>query len=129
MADLRIADAPEIDESEVQGGLKIPTGGFGNKAINMNTVASWVVRDKDLPSKDYVDTAVAQGNQGLSGHVANKNNPHGVTKVQVGLGNVDNTADADKPISNAVSVALGNKADKTSLDLKADKTQLQTDIF
>lgn len=133
MADLRIADAPEIDESEVQGGLKIPTGGFGNKAINMTTMANWVVKDKDLPSKGYVDTAVAQGNQGLAGHVANKNNPHEVTKDQVGLGNVDNTADADKPISNATSAALNLKADKTQLqglatttqlDAKADKTQL-----
>lgn len=124
MADLRIADAPEIDESEVQGGLKIPTGGFGNKAINMNTVASWVVKDKDLPSKDYVDDKFNQGNQGLSGHVANKNNPHEVTKEQVGLGNVDNTADADKPISNATSAALNLKADKTQLQGLATTTQL-----
>lgn len=31
-------------------------------------------------------------------HIADKNNPHEVTKAQVGLGNVDNTADIDKPI-------------------------------
>lgn len=30
-------------------------------------------------------------------HIANRLNPHNVTKAQVGLGNVDNTADADKP--------------------------------
>ena len=29
-------------------------------------------------------------------HIGNKNNPHGVTKAQVGLGNVDNTADSSK---------------------------------
>lgn len=126
MSDLRIADAPELEESEVQGGLKIPTGGFGNKAINMNTVASWVVKDKDLPNKGYVDNATTQVNQGLSGHVANKNNPHEVTKAQLGLGNVDNTADTDKPVSNAVNAALNTKADKSLLDGKADKSATYT---
>ena len=31
-------------------------------------------------------------------HRTNKNNPHNVTKEQLGLGNVDNTSDMDKPI-------------------------------
>lgn len=39
-------------------------------------------------------------------HVQNFNNPHNVTALQVGLGNVDNTSDMDKPISNAVQIAL-----------------------
>lgn len=34
----------------------------------------------------------------LTSHVADTNNPHGVTKAQVGLGNVDNTADKDKKV-------------------------------
>ena len=36
-------------------------------------------------------------------------NPHHVTKGDVGLGNVDNTSDADKPISTAVQNALDTK--------------------
>lgn len=44
-------------------------------------------------------------------HLADKSNPHAVTKVQVGLSNVDNTKDADKPISTAVNTALGKKLD------------------
>ena len=42
----------------------------------------------------------------MESHVADLNNPHQVTKDQVGLGNVDNTSDLDKPISNAVQGAL-----------------------
>ena len=42
----------------------------------------------------------------LESHVADLNNPHQVDKAQVGLGNVDNTSDLDKPISNAVQGAL-----------------------
>jgi len=41
-------------------------------------------------------------------------NPHGTTKDDVELGNVDNTSDANKPISNATQVALNLKLDKVS---------------
>lgn len=34
-------------------------------------------------------------------HISNKDNPHEVTKEQIGLGEVNNTADADKPVSTA----------------------------
>lgn len=40
-------------------------------------------------------------NTEVDAHIANKNNPHGTTKAQIGLSNVDNTSDADKPISTA----------------------------
>ena len=44
-----------------------------------------------------------------SSHVADTNNPHSVTKAQVGLGNCDNTSDLDKPISTATQEALNSK--------------------
>ena len=44
-------------------------------------------------------------------HLLNTSNPHSVTKAQVGLGNVDNTADEDKPISTATQSALEAKQD------------------
>ena len=45
----------------------------------------------------------------LDAHEKRKDNPHEVTKAQVGLGNADNTADIDKPISTATQEALNNK--------------------
>lgn len=42
-------------------------------------------------------------------HIGNTSNPHNVTKAQIGLQNVDNTSDANKPISNATQSALDNK--------------------
>lgn len=36
------------------------------------------------------------------------------TKAEVGLGNVDNTSDANKPISTATQTALNNKVDKVA---------------
>lgn len=59
----------------------------------------------------------------LETHINNKTNPHEVTKAQVGLGNVDNTADADKPISTATQTALDAKFSLTegnSLKTTAD---------
>ena len=49
---------------------------------------------------------IMKGLADLISHLANKSNPHGVTKTQVGLGNVDNTSDANKPISTATQAAL-----------------------
>ncbi len=54
---------------------------------------------------DILDTS-------LSTHVSDKTNPHQVTKAQVGLGKVDNTADSEKPVSAATQAALNTKVDK-----------------
>lgn len=48
--------------------------------------------------------STAAGN--LTAHTGNTANPHAVTKAQVGLGNVDNTSDANKPVSTAQAAAI-----------------------
>ena len=52
----------------------------------------------------------------LIAHIANKSNPHSVTKAQIGLGSVNNTSDANKPISTATQTALNEKVDKTDFN-------------
>lgn len=47
-------------------------------------------------------------------HVEDKDNPHSVTKSQIGLGSVDNTSDQAKPISQATQLALNTKVDKVA---------------
>ena len=54
----------------------------------------------------------------VNAHTSDYNNPHEVTKAQVGLGNVDNTADLDKPVSNATQELVDNT--KKELDTKID---------
>lgn len=49
----------------------------------------------------------------IDDHIASTSNPHNVTKSQVGLGDVDNTSDLDKPISNATQSALDTLEEKT----------------
>lgn len=54
--------------------------------------------------------------EALKYHLENDQNPHGVSKQQVGLGSVDNTADVDKPVSKATGAALDLKGDKSAFD-------------
>lgn len=56
----------------------------------------------------------------IGNHKSDTSNPHNVTPAQIGLGNVDNTSDLDKPISTAVQQAIDNKADKTVATTSAD---------
>lgn len=77
--------------------------------------------------KTYIDKAVGNDTNLLTAletkvnqHIANKSNPHAVTKTQVGLGNVNNTSDADKPVSTAQATAIA--------DAKAAGTAAQTSI-
>ena len=77
--------------------------------------------------KTYIDEAVGNTDTNLTAletkvnqHIANKSNPHAVTKTQVGLGNVNNTSDADKPVSTAQATAIANA--------KAAGTAAQTSI-
>ncbi len=54
---------------------------------------------------------IAKAITDLISHMGNKSNPHSVTKAQIGLSNVNNTSDANKPISTAAQTALDKKAD------------------
>ena len=63
-------------------------------------------------------TTAYPGNKGkknaddIAAHKADTNNPHNVTKTQLGLDKVNNTSDADKPVSDAVQNVLNTKVDK-----------------
>jgi hypothetical protein len=57
-------------------------------------------------------------------HALNVLNPHTVTKLQVGLGNVDDTSDLVKPISTLTQAALDLKAPSVHQHVEADITDL-----
>lgn len=58
-------------------------------------------------------------------HLLNNQNPHNVTKEQVGLGNVDNTSDMNKPISLATQEALDKKSDVGHKHVMSDIEDLE----
>ena len=136
MADLRIVDAPEIPTENITGEEKLPTGGNGNYSISLDSLADYTKTKKDLADNTSVDGKVNGVRQELDTHIEDLLNPHQVTKGQIGLGNVDNTADADKPVSNstqaAIISAVSTKADKSYVDNalsnKSDKTYVDNQL-
>lgn len=79
-----------------------------------------IAKLKQLRTREELDELVKTVLQTLKTvgetHTARKDNPHNVTKDQVGLGSVDDTSDLDKPISRAVQEELGKKVDKEILN-------------
>lgn len=79
--------------------------------------------------------AYAQTEDTASEHVRSKNNPHGVTAAQLGLSNVDNTSDEEKPISrivqqrfDEVNEALGTNMDEImNVDSKVQDVRMLLD--
>ena len=60
------------------------------------------------------NTNIQTNTDDIGSHISNINNPHQVTKAQIGLGNVDNTNDLSKPVSTATQTELNKKVDKTT---------------
>lgn len=73
--------------------------------------ASRATADKN--GKDITTYVAKETDPTVPGWAKNATKPT-YTKAEVGLGNVDNTADLDKPISTATQNALNEKVDKVS---------------
>lgn len=69
------------------------------------------IKSENIPFGNTVNT-VFEGSSGkalessLDAHILDKDNPHGTTKQQIGLSNVDNTSDRNKPVSTAQQAAI-----------------------
>lgn len=107
-----VLDGTEIELIE-NGGVSvtqaisdIDTQVQGNTTSIANNASSIGQNASDISN---LDTEKAS-NTDLSNHVNDTNNPHNTTKAQVGLSEVDNTSDADKPISTATQSALDANA-------------------
>lgn len=125
--DKLITDAVNVNQSTTKAVLNFTTYRQEAQQVGRNTltITSATISQAGLMSssdktkldglKDQAgitsDIDAVQTN--LETHINNKSNPHKVTKYQVGLGNVNNTSDANKPISNATQTALNGKFSAT----------------
>lgn len=125
--DKLITDTVNVNQSTTEAVLNFTTYRQGAQQVGRNTltITSATISQAGLMSssdktkldglKDQAgitsDIDAVQTN--LETHINNKSNPHKVTKDQVGLGNVDNTSDANKPISTATQTALNGKFSAT----------------
>lgn len=80
----------------------------GKEAIFIKNSSNNIV---EIPSGTQIDTVKST----LETHINNKENPHAVTKEQIGLGRVDNTSDIDKPISRLQGEEIGKKVNITDI--------------
>ena len=125
--DKLITDTVDVNQSTTEAVLKFTTYRQKAQQISRNTltITSATTSQAGLMSssdktkldglKDQADITsdIDAVQTNLETHINNKSNPHEVTKDQVGLGNVDNTSDANKPISNATQTALNGKFSAT----------------
>ena len=74
-----------------------------------------------VSGSSQIDVTQTTNYSTVSSHISSTSNPHSVTKSQVGLGNVDNTSDANKPISTATQNALDLKATTADLTVQTDR--------
>ena len=61
-----------------------------------------------LDQKDKSQDELLATKDSLNTHINNKNNPHEMTKSQIGLGKVENTSDSEKPVSTAQREAIND---------------------
>lgn len=95
--------------------LEITVGNVENVEVVIDTSLVFATVDDmndainglDTTLREKIDTDIASVNEALTNHIQNKNNPHKVTKSQVGLGNVLNYSMATK--TEATTGASNNK--------------------
>ena len=92
-------DKTKLDAIEASADVTDATNVTAAGAL-MDSEVTNLAQVKAFDSTDYATAA----------HASDTANPHAVTKAQVGLTSVDDTADADKPVSTATQTALDLKA-------------------
>ena len=80
----------------------------------------WTDNDK-AEMREYIVEEMAE-------HTASNDNPHAVTKEQVGLGKVDNTSDADKPVSTLQAKAINEAKAALNATIAAERTRINNHI-
>jgi hypothetical protein len=112
-------NSADVIEKNVDVVLVVGTGGAITASIDKSHVYE-TVEDAEQKINDAV--SIVQNN--LNNHVTNKNNPHNVTKAQVGLGNADNTKDMDKPVSTAQAAAIADHTNNKNNPHNVTKFQI-----
>lgn len=76
------------------------------RSLNSISVDRTLTIDGDSADAKAAGDGIREAKAQTQAHTQRTDNPHGVTRVQLGLGNVDNTADVDKPVSTAQAAAI-----------------------
>lgn len=117
--------ATDVQALPISGGTM--TGAIamgGNKITGLGTPTE----DGDAATKKYADETANAVQSALDTHIADKANPHGVTKAQVGLENVDNVkqwADSNHP-TTIEGYGITDAASASELSALTEKVNTNT---
>lgn len=106
------------EKAQARANIGAGTGGGGSGGGAWGEITGTLSDQTDLQSALDAKAAASA----LTTHTSNTSNPHSVTASQVGLGNVNNTSDAAKPVSTAQQTALDLKANLASPALTGTPT-------
>lgn len=109
----KAASKPSYSYTEITG-TKPPTDAQKNSDITKAEIEAKLTGSITSHTHDYVPTSRTVAGKALTGNIT-------LAKGDVGLGNVDNTSDANKPVSTAQSAAIALKID-------ASKFQVVTEL-
>lgn len=99
------------------------TGFASSQEVNELKSEDTKIREEIQNVKQEIENGVVSGVKGDAESEYRKGQVN-ITKSNIGLGNVDNTSDANKPISRATQMALDSKEDKANLKALAYKDGL-----
>ncbi len=103
--------AESADANNLNGIVPISKGGTGKTSLEEFKIALGIPEKANLASPNFTGTVT------------------GISKAMVGLGNVDNTTDLNKPISSLTQAALDLKANLVQLNSKEDGANKSTNIL
>lgn len=106
-----LLNTPALGQALLYNGTKWVNQAIPNTAVWGN-ISGTLSTQTDLQNALDSKASTTQ----LSNHIGDLNNPHAVTKTQVGLSAVDNTSDANKPVSTAQQTALDLKQNNLTID-------------
>jgi hypothetical protein len=102
--------AESVDASNINGVIPVSKGGTGKNNLEDFKIALNLNEKANLASPAFTGTVT------------------GITKTMVGLGEVDNTTDLNKPISTSTQTALDLKASIVQLNTKEDLANKSTNV-
>ena len=105
--------AEDLQQANIAIGLKLDKTGDSKDNVSTFTQSATLAVINTGEKHSVMFGKIKKAIADLISHIGNTTNPHSVTKTQVGLGSVDNTADINKPVSTLQQTALDLKLDKT----------------
>jgi len=111
----------DVNQASISHDGKVTANSFIKSG---GTSSQFLKADGSVDTNSYLQSTTGLNHSELT--LNDGTNPHGTTKTNVGLANVDNTSDLNKPISTATQTALNGKQEKFETTFISVESALQS---